>query len=103
MSSKVFIGNLAFGVIDHELRDAFAQFGVVKAEIVRDKYNGNSRGFGFVELSDADAAARAVAEMQGFELRGRPIRCEIAKGKGPNGGGNAGAGISREHVQRYRD
>ncbi len=89
MSNRLFIGNLAFGVVEHELRDAFASFGVVKAEIVRDKYNGQSRGFGFVELPDAETAERAVEQMNGFELRGRPIRAELANGKGPNGGGTA--------------
>jgi RNA recognition motif-containing protein len=98
MSTKLFIGNLSFKVTDIELRDAFAAFDVVNAEIVRDKYTGNSRGFAFVELANQDNAIEAVRAMNGHDLAKRPLRVEIAKGNGPSGGGN-----NREHVQRFRD
>ena len=75
MSTKLFVGNLAFKVSDRELSDAFAAHGVIKAEIVRDKFTGNSRGFGFVEVEEAE---RAVKAMNGHELQGRPIRVEIS-------------------------
>jgi RNA recognition motif-containing protein len=99
MSNRVFVGNLAFKIEERELRDAFAAHGAIKAEVVRDKYTGNSRGFGFVEFADEKAAADAAAAMNGEDLGGRPVRVEIAKGKGPNGGN----GRTREHIERFRD
>lgn len=94
MSTKLFVGNLSFRVTERELNDAFAPFGVSKADIVRDKFTGNSRGFGFVEVEEPEAAVRA---MNGHELQKRPLRVEISNGKGPGGGRD------REHVERYRD
>jgi cold-inducible RNA-binding protein len=94
MSTKLFVGNLAFRVTERELNDAFAPFGVIKADIVRDKFTGNSRGFGFVEVEEPEAAVKA---MNGHDLQKRPIRVEISNGKGP-GGGRSG-----EHVERFRD
>ncbi len=97
MSTKLFIGNLSFKVTDRELNDAFAPFGVIKAEIVRDKFTGQSRGFGFVEVDEAEAAVRA---MHGHDLQKRPLRVEISNGRGPGGGRDHGG---REHVERFRD
>jgi len=83
MSTKLFVGNLAFNITDRELSDAFAaHVPVVKAEVVRDKFDGRSRGFGFVELQNAEDVQRAIKVMTGCELLGRPIRVEEASGAG---------------------
>ena len=79
MGVRLFVGNLSFSLGDGDLREAFAGAGEVeRAEIVRDRFDGRSRGFGFVEMrSDADAAA-AVRAMNGKEVAGRLLRVEAA-------------------------
>lgn len=79
MAKKLFIGNLAWGVTDDKLKDAFTAFGeVTGARVVTEKGSGRSRGFGFVEFADDAAADKAVAEMNGKDLEGRPIRVEVS-------------------------
>ncbi len=79
MSVRLFVGNLRFTVGDHELRQAFEAAGaVVRAEIVRDRFDGRSRGFGFVEMASEEGAAAALRELNGRELAGRPMRVEAA-------------------------
>jgi cold-inducible RNA-binding protein len=79
MGVRLFVGNINFSLGDADLRDAFAEVGgVERAEIVRDRFDGRSRGFGFVEMSTEDAAALALRELNGRELAGRPLRVEAA-------------------------
>ncbi len=79
MGVRIFVGNLSFSLGDGDLRGAFAEVGEVeRAEIVRDRFDGRSRGFGFVEMrNDADAAA-ALRTMNGKEVAGRLLRVEAA-------------------------
>ena len=79
MGVRLFVGNLSFSLGDADLRDAFAEAGAVdRAEIVRDRYDGRSRGFGFVEMRNEDDAAAALRIMNGRELAGRALRVEAA-------------------------
>jgi RNA recognition motif-containing protein len=79
MGMRLFVGNLGFSLGDGDLREAFAEAGGVdRAEIVRDRLDGRSRGFGFVEMADDEAGTAALSMMNGKELAGRPIRVEIA-------------------------
>jgi cold-inducible RNA-binding protein len=79
MGVRLFVGNLSFSLGDADLRDAFAQIGgVERAEIVRDRFDGRSRGFGFVEMITEDDAAVALRAMNGRELAGRLLRVEAA-------------------------
>jgi cold-inducible RNA-binding protein len=76
---RLFVGNLGFSLGDADLREAFAEAGdVERAEIVRDRLDGRSRGFGFVEMADQEAGAAALSIMNGKELAGRPMRVELA-------------------------
>ncbi len=85
MSARIFVGNLKFTVSDDTLRNAFASVGqVVRAEIVRDKYDGHSRGFAFVEMAREADAELAVRELSGKPLAGRPMRVEAATTERPN-------------------
>jgi RNA recognition motif-containing protein len=79
MAARLFVGNLSFQLKDEALRAAFEAVGAVeRAEIVRDRFDGRSRGFGFVEMAaDADGPA-AIAELNGKDLGGRPMRVEAA-------------------------
>ncbi|MHB8382571.1 MAG: RNA recognition motif domain-containing protein [Candidatus Binataceae bacterium] len=79
MSARLFIGNLSFRLGDDELREAFARVGVVeRAEVVRDRFDGRSRGFGFVEMARTEDAAAAIEDLNGADLAGRPMRVEAA-------------------------
>jgi RNA recognition motif-containing protein len=102
MANKLFIGSLAYSVGDDELKDMFATVGtVVSASVIKDRDSGQSKGFGFVEMSSDDEAAKAVKELNGKELSGRAINVSEARPReerprdsfrGGNGGGNGGGG-----------
>ena len=80
MATKIYVGNLAWATTEASLRGAFEAFGEVEeAIIIVDKHTGRSKGFGFVTMSDADAAAKAVAEMNGKDLDGREIKVSEAR------------------------
>ncbi len=105
MAKKIYVGNLSFSVTDDELQQAFASFGnVLSARVVMDKMSGRSKGFGFVEIEQDDAADQAVAKMDGQTIGGRAIRVSEAKpqedrprrsGGGGGGGGGYGGGGGR--------
>src|SRR5277367_3536111 len=79
MKVRLFVGNLSFSLGDGDLREAFAEIGgVERAEIVRDRFDGRSRGFGFVEMKNEEDAVVAVRAMNGRELAGRALRVEAA-------------------------
>lgn len=79
MSARLFVGNLSFRLSDDELREAFANVGIVeRAEVVRDRFDGRSRGFGFVEMARIEDAAAAIEHLNGADLAGRPMRVEAA-------------------------
>jgi cold-inducible RNA-binding protein len=79
MSVRLFVGNLRFTVGDDELRQAFESAGeVARAEIVRDRFDGRSRGYAFVEMATDEGGAAALRDLNGRALGGRPMRVEIA-------------------------
>ena len=79
MGVRLFVGNLSFSLGDGDLRAAFAEAGEVeRAEIVRDRFDGRSRGFGFVEMRNETDAAAALRAINGKELAGRLLRVEAA-------------------------
>jgi len=78
---SLFVGNLAWSVKDEELKNKFSEFGaVISARVITDKFSGRSRGFGFVDMEDADAD-KAIAAMNGFNWGGRDITVNEAKPK----------------------
>jgi RNA recognition motif-containing protein len=94
---KLYVGNLAYTTMDHQLKEAFAEFGeVASASVVYDKISGRSRGFGFVEFANAAEGQRAIEAMDGAMLDGRNLRVnearEPARRDGPGGGGGRGGG-----------
>ncbi len=83
MSKKLFIGSLSWNVDDESLREAFAKYGeITEAKVIRHRDSGRSRGFGFVTFTDGEAATTAIAEMNGAELDGRPIKVDEAQDRG---------------------
>jgi len=95
MNSRLFVGNLSFNTSEEAIRDAFAEFGeVVEAKLVTDRDTGRSRGFAFVEMTSPDAAQKAIQEMNGALLDGRPLRVNLAEARRDTRGGGSG-GFSR--------
>ena len=91
MSKKLFVGGLSWDTSDEGLHQAFARFGeVTEARVITDRDTGRSRGFGFVTFTDANAANRAIEEMDGTELDGRSIKVNEAQEKSRGGGGGGG-------------
>src|SRR5688500_5857977 len=97
MNSRLFVGNLSFNTSEEAIRDAFAEFGeIVEAKLVTDRDTGRSRGFAFVEMASPDAANKAIQEMNGALVDGRPLRVNPAEARRDNrGGGGGGGGFSR--------
>ena len=85
MAKTIFVGNLPWSVTDADLQTKFAEFGaVISARVVTDKFSGRSRGFGFVDMEDADAA-KAIAEMTGKKWGDRELTINEAKPKSEGG------------------
>jgi len=91
---NIYVGNLSSATTEDELRAAFEAFGqVTSASIIKDKFSGESRGFGFVEMPSKEEAQAAIDKMNGQDLNGQPIRVSEARPKTerrPGGGGGGG-------------
>lgn len=95
MGTRIFVGNLAYGSNEESITQHFAQFGIAlrSARVILDRDTGRSRGFAFAELADETQMAKAVAELDGSMLEGRPLAVREAHDKpGPGGGGGFGGG-----------
>ncbi len=80
MAKKLFVGNLSWGIDDEKLKEAFAEFGEVEeAIVIKDKFSGRSKGFGFVTFTEDSAADSAVEAMNGKELDSRPLTVNEAR------------------------
>jgi RNA recognition motif-containing protein len=102
ITMNIYVGNLEREVTEDELRQAFEEFGQVsEARIIKDKYSGDSKGFGFVEMPSKDEAEKAIEEMNGKDLKGRSVNVNEARpktdrgGRGGGGGGGGGYGGGR--------
>ena len=97
---RIYVGGISYNTNADGLRQAFEQYGQVsEASIVEDKYSGQSKGFGFVEMPNADEANEAIARLNGYNLDGRNLtvnearpREERGSGGGYGGGGRSGGG-----------
>jgi cold-inducible RNA-binding protein len=109
--TKLYVGNLSFGMTDETLQQLFAGKGyqVSSARVITDRETGRSRGFGFVELGSGDDATKAIGELNGLEVEGRQLQVNEARpqeargggdrsgGRGGYGGGRGGGGNSRRY------
>jgi len=90
---NLFVGNLPFTATEDELRDLFSAFGEVQqVRIMTDRDTGRSRGFAFVEITDDEAAEKAVAELNGKDFGGRPLTINEARPKPERRGGFGSGG-----------
>jgi len=88
---NIYVGNLPRKTTEDELRQAFEEFGqVTEVRLIMDKFSGESRGFGFVEIPSKDEAAKAIEEMNGKEFMGRVLNVNEARPKTDRGGGRRG-------------
>jgi RNA recognition motif-containing protein len=107
---NIYVGNISRDASESDLREAFGAFGIVQsAAIIKDKLTGDSRGFGFVEMPNKEEADKAIAGLNGRDLKGRSLTVNEAKprtdsprprsggfGGGGYGGGRGGFGGGRK-------
>ena len=95
---NIYVGSLAFEVTEDELRKEFEAFGEVSsAAVIKDKFTGESRGFGFVEMPKNEEAKAAMDALSGKDLKGRTINVNEAKPRNDNRGGGGGGGGHRRY------
>ncbi len=88
---KIYVGNLPFQTTDEDLAQEFSAFGeVASANVVIDRVNGRSRGFGFVDMPSDEEAQAAIAALNGKELEGRPLTVNESRPREDSGGGFRG-------------
>jgi RNA recognition motif-containing protein len=90
---NIYVGNLSFDVSEEDVQAAFEAFGKVESvKVIKDKYSGASRGFGFVEMASKDEAKAAITALNGKELKGRAMNVNEARPRAerPRGGGSGG-------------
>ncbi|NOQ96240.1 MAG: RNA-binding protein [Desulfobacterales bacterium] len=100
---NIYVGSLSYEVTEDDLKEAFEAFGQVESvSIIKDKYSGQSKGFGFVEMPAKAEAQSAINDLNGKELKGRTLnvnearpRTETRGGGGGYGGGRGGQGGRR--------
>ena len=92
---NIFVGNLDFGATESSIRSLFESYGQVdRVNLVTDRDTGRSRGFAFVEMSDAAQADQAISALNGYQLDGRALNVNEARPK--TGGGDRGGGGFRQ-------
>ncbi len=97
---KLFVGNLSYSATEDEIRELFAQYGEpISVKLITDRETGRPRGFGFVEMEDAEADA-AVAGLNGTDVGGRSLRVDEARERPPRQGGGGGGGGDRRGERR---
>jgi cold-inducible RNA-binding protein len=98
---NIYVGNLSRDVTEDDLRNTFEAFGqVTSANVIKDKFSGESKGFGFVEMPTKSEGQAAIETMNGKELKGRNLTVNEARprtegGRGGGGGGRPGGGFGR--------
>lgn len=76
---NIYVGNLSYDVTEEELKATFEEYGqVTTATVIKDKFSGKSKGFGFVEMTEADSAKNAIEALNGKEYRGRTVKVNEA-------------------------
>jgi len=83
---NIYVGNLSYEASDEDLRQAFESFGKVeKATVIKDRFSGRSKGFGFVEMPDDTEGKAAIEAMNGKDLKGRPVKVNTARPRAEGG------------------
>ncbi len=94
--AKLYVGNLNFSTTEEDLKGFFAEIAPVsRVTIIRDKFTNQSRGFGFVEIDDANLANKAISTLNGRTLQERALKVNEARPQEPRSGGGGGGGGRR--------
>ena len=96
--TKLFVGGFPYSIDNQKLNDLFSQFGaVLSAIVITDKFTGQSKGFGFVEMADDTAASEAIKNLDGSDLDGRRLGVSVARPREErsSSGGNRSGGYNR--------
>jgi RNA recognition motif-containing protein len=97
---NIYVGNLAYDVTEEDLRQAFGAFGqVASASIIKDKFSGQSKGFGFIEMPTKEEAEAAISGMNGKEMKGRTLNVNEAR---PRSDERRGSGVGKRPGNRSR-
>ncbi len=104
MGSKLYVGGLPYATTESQLNDLFGSHGTVEStRVITDKFTGQSRGFGFVEMSTAEEATAAITALNGTQLDGRTLTVNEAKPQeSRSGGGGFGGGRDDRGGKRGR-
>ncbi len=90
MAKKIYVGNMSYSTTEDSIRSLFASYGeVVSVNLITDRYTGESKGFGFVEMAQDEQASAAISALNGRELDGRQLRVDVAQDK-PRGDSRSG-------------
>ena len=93
MAKKLYVGNLPYSLTGDALEQLFSQYGAVSsAKVITERDTGRSKGFGFVEMPDDEAATKAINELNGTDVKGRAITVSEARPQSETGGGGGGGG-----------
>lgn len=94
MGSKIYVGGLPYSATEQQLSELFAQHGAVEsARVITDKFTGQSRGFGFVEMATEEDAKKAIAALNATQMGGRTLTVNEAKPQEPRTGGGGRGGF----------
>jgi cold-inducible RNA-binding protein len=96
MASKLYVGGLSYSTTSESLREYFGQCGTVEsATVVTDRFSGQSRGFGFVEMASDTEAQQAISKLNDQPFEGRKLTVNVANSPGSGGGSRSGSGPRR--------
>jgi RNA recognition motif-containing protein len=102
MPSKLYVGNLAYAVANSDLEQLFSQAGQVQSvAVIMDKFSGQSKGFGFVEMATAEEASKAIRQFNDTDLKGRNIKVNEARPRESSFGGNTRSGGDKRGGSRW--
>ena len=80
MSTKIYVGNLPYSISEEKLKELFSEYGEVsEVVIIKDKYSGRSKGFGFVTFNEEEAAKKAISELNEKDIEGRALKVNEAR------------------------
>lgn len=100
---KLYVGGLAYSITDQELEQLFSEQGkVISAIVIKDKFSGQSKGFGFVEMEDLKEAQNAIKELNGKEVSGRAIMVNQARPQEERRPGGGGGGRPQNGNRNFR-
>ena len=94
MGSKLYVGGLPYSTTEQQLQELFSQYGsVTSAKVITDRFTGQSRGFGFVEMASAEEAQSAITMFHGKDYSGRPLTVNLSRPREDRPGGGGGGGF----------